>query len=551
MINHLKNKFPVSNKLVLSLIILLGGALRIFHLGAESLTFDEIYSIKLTKMSFSMIIDETSRDFHPPLYYFLLKLWAGLFGADEFAGRLLSAIFGIAAILMIFYIARHLFNEKTALTASFLLAVSHLNIQFSQEARMYSQMVLLTICAMYYLLKLPERRSLSDFLIFTILNVLLLYTHVYSFFIISAESAYFFSLYFFDKETFSKCLRRFTYSIICMALLYLPWFVIFLRQFLSAQRFLWIPETGILGFPEILAEYSGSILLAIIFIPLFFLAFFSINLSHKTDYQKNIFSKLEGLRINIGFINSRKLFFLLLWLILPVLLPYIISKILSPIFLMKYTIAASTAFLLFIAAGIDNIKSAGIKVAVILLICILTLINQKNEYMANKKETWKEAVTYLDKAVKPDDLIMFNSGNCIDLYNYYTKRTDTHKYPLYLRWNQLNRDTLTSVITPLFKKHNRFWLVVSHTFDSNEEVRKALYNLTDSSSGVQFYSNYRRYFFLQSYNPRSFDIFLLKTYYSPDIAIYFYEKHNRSNMNAEWKPVAGNSLQKTKVKSVK
>jgi uncharacterized membrane protein len=76
-------------------------------------------------------------------------------------GRLLSVVFGTVAIPAVYGLAKLLFDRETALVSALLLAVSQLSIQYSQEARAYAQLLLLTIAASYFFLRaLKERRSL-------------------------------------------------------------------------------------------------------------------------------------------------------------------------------------------------------------------------------------------------------------------------------------------------------------------------------------------------------------------------------------------------------
>ena len=56
--------------LALLAIILCGAtALRLHHLGTESLWLDEAFSITIGRSSLANIVFQTSRDVHPPLYY--------------------------------------------------------------------------------------------------------------------------------------------------------------------------------------------------------------------------------------------------------------------------------------------------------------------------------------------------------------------------------------------------------------------------------------------------------------------------------------------------
>src|SRR5436309_2114673 len=94
------------------------------------------------------------------LYYLLLRTWVHL-GSSEFVVRLLSVIFGVAAVPMVYLLGRDLFSRATGMIAAALLAVHAFHIYFSQEARSYALLVLLLIVSAYFFARLaasPERR---------------------------------------------------------------------------------------------------------------------------------------------------------------------------------------------------------------------------------------------------------------------------------------------------------------------------------------------------------------------------------------------------------
>src|SRR5205085_11298521 len=72
--------------------------LRLFHLDAQSLWYDEGFSAWLSAMPLDQITARTAVDIHPPLYYYLLHFWIGLMGQSEFALRFLSLAPGVLLV---------------------------------------------------------------------------------------------------------------------------------------------------------------------------------------------------------------------------------------------------------------------------------------------------------------------------------------------------------------------------------------------------------------------------------------------------------------------
>ena len=65
-------------RLLLLAGILLGFALRLHRLGAESLWYDETVSVHLARKPIAEMLAHTAGDIHPPGYYLLLHLWGQL-----------------------------------------------------------------------------------------------------------------------------------------------------------------------------------------------------------------------------------------------------------------------------------------------------------------------------------------------------------------------------------------------------------------------------------------------------------------------------------------
>lgn len=139
-------------KIVLLLIVLIAAVLRLWNLGTipPSLTWDEVawgynaYSIGIDgKDEFGRFLPfdyiESFGDFKPVLYVYLTVLPIKIFGLQEFAVRLPSAVIGILTVLVVFFLVRQIFNSSKnavmyAIVTAFLLAVSPWHIMLSRGA---------------------------------------------------------------------------------------------------------------------------------------------------------------------------------------------------------------------------------------------------------------------------------------------------------------------------------------------------------------------------------------------------------------------------------
>ena len=118
----------------------------------QSLWLDEGTSAKvvLKYTLFDIPTKFSVLDFHPPLYYFFMKLWTAFLGYSEFALREPSVIFSLLTGYYVFLIVKKMRDEKTALWATAFFLFNPLIMYYSQEARMYMMATFFLTAAYYY-----------------------------------------------------------------------------------------------------------------------------------------------------------------------------------------------------------------------------------------------------------------------------------------------------------------------------------------------------------------------------------------------------------------
>lgn len=135
------------SRLVLIAILTVAAVLRLYQLGQNppSLDWDETahgynaYSILKTGRDeygykFPLYF-RSFDDYKPPIYTYLVVPSVAVFGLNDFAVRLPSAILGVLAVLFTYKMAYELFGKKElALLAALFLAISPWHLQFSRVA---------------------------------------------------------------------------------------------------------------------------------------------------------------------------------------------------------------------------------------------------------------------------------------------------------------------------------------------------------------------------------------------------------------------------------
>lgn len=169
-------------------LILIAGVVRIAYLTATDIAGDEPFSIFISQFDIPSIVKHLSSGNNPPLFEILLHFHRLLFGESDFALRLLPATASAFTVLPIFLIGERFFNRTVSLTAAVLFIFSIHHIRFAHEIRVYPFFSLVVAWILYLFLTFirnPSRPSVI--LSLAVCNIILLYSHFTSFYILLSE----------------------------------------------------------------------------------------------------------------------------------------------------------------------------------------------------------------------------------------------------------------------------------------------------------------------------------------------------------------------------
>jgi len=174
----------------------------------QSLWLDEATTAKVVQQfSYLGIVTKFSPfDFHPPLYYWLVKFWAGFFGHSEIALRMPSVIFSLLTGYVVYKIASLLHGYIAGEWAAIFFLFNPLIVYYSQEARPYMMVTFTLTAALYYLIKIIQSSPLrpaqrdsagqaklkTNLLLFNLFSVLSIFIFYGSIFFIIAIFTYLF-----------------------------------------------------------------------------------------------------------------------------------------------------------------------------------------------------------------------------------------------------------------------------------------------------------------------------------------------------------------------
>ena len=135
-------------------ICLLAFGLRVFHLGTQSLWYDEGLSVYLASLPPLDTVQVSAVTDHPPLHALMLGAWAQVAGRSEFAARFLSLWWTVLAVALTWRLGRELLTDAIGAIGALLLAASALAVWYAQETRGYSLLLALTLVATWAFVRL-------------------------------------------------------------------------------------------------------------------------------------------------------------------------------------------------------------------------------------------------------------------------------------------------------------------------------------------------------------------------------------------------------------
>ncbi len=161
------------------LLVLLGAALRLYGIGRDSLWYDELYTIWSSHLPLASLVREEAASRHMPDYYLLLHFWLYL-STGRIWIVLISFFSGCGSILLVFLIARRLFNKKVAFWALAMAAFSPIMIWYSQDVTYYSWVIFTTLLSFYFLIRAHNYGGWQNWFLYFLATTLAIFSYTFS-----------------------------------------------------------------------------------------------------------------------------------------------------------------------------------------------------------------------------------------------------------------------------------------------------------------------------------------------------------------------------------
>jgi mannosyltransferase len=173
----------------LGAIVAVGAFLRFSHLALQGLWWDEATSAWLLRGGIGHVAPAVARtESTPPFYYLLAWCWTHVFGSGPAGLRSLSAVAGTATIPAAFAAGRSLATPRIGLVAAALVAVNPFLIWYSQEARAYALLALLTTVSLWLFARARAWPSYGRHIAWGLSASLALFTHYFAFFALAPQA---------------------------------------------------------------------------------------------------------------------------------------------------------------------------------------------------------------------------------------------------------------------------------------------------------------------------------------------------------------------------
>lgn len=426
----------------------------------QAIWFDEAYSLAMFKRSWPEIISFTSKDFHPPLYYFIVKAPLSIFGYSTLLARVLSII---PSLLTMYFGAKFLRENFGNYTSFVFLALFYCSIglmAYSQEIRMYSLAMFFVSLNFLSAFSLVQKPTLKNQISYTFFLVCTFYTHYYAAVIVGI--GFLFLLY---SSLICKTvkLKHILHIFLISTLLYLPWiYMVVFEQFKDASSDFWISSFQwndlVIYVGSIFKTGSviSSVLLATAYMCILFL---SLKLPHKSIKEKFLLA---------GFLSVAGM----------VIFGIALSLTVRPLFISRYITPGLGIFWIFFAANSSLLfKTRTWKYISLLFLFITAIFTQiQTSKLSNLGSGFNEFNAFMHQNLQQEDgIILFppqEQGQLVGVIAYMFPNHDM--YITNFDGGRKENKTLNYDVSPFhfqmfeyakYKKSERNWLILPMNSD--------------------------------------------------------------------------------------
>ncbi|HEX4104016.1 MAG TPA: glycosyltransferase family 39 protein [Candidatus Paceibacterota bacterium] len=475
-----------------------------FYMMPQSIGLDESQTLWQAEHTFTGIFYVVGQDVHVPLYHIMLHYWLMLFGSSVTVARLLSLIFYLVTIPLVYYLGKIAFNESLSIFATILFTISPFTNWYGSIIRMYSLLTLVTVASQIFFILLfkgkPEHRKAYWFGYF--FSCLLgIYTHYFFLLMLGVDGLFYIAYHkIFPKHS----LRNFVMITLILAALFVPWlyYVHTLGGFgANTTPKLTAPSTvdvfntfsnflfGFQADPLNTAILSAWPLLTL-------LLFFAL--------QKNQKVSPEGVYFTAA-------------AIVPIVLAAALSHVIEPFYLSRYFIGFFPSFCLAVAWFFSFYPQSAATVGKFALagFMVVMLQIQTVNPQASVKEDYSQVASYVSANASSRDIVAVSAPFTVYPFEYYyTGSATLTTLPV---WDQLVSGPIPAFTTSTlaanvgtFGNYQKLYLILSYNQGYESDLQ------------MYFETHYQR---------------LYEQNFSPDLTLYVYQLNYNNTTLADMQTI--------------
>lgn len=331
------------------------------------------------------------------LYYETLHFWT-ILGDNEFVLRLLSVLCTALSVPVVYFLGCRLAGRRAALIAGFLIAASPFVVRYSQEARPYAMVLLLSAATSLTLLRAIEIPTWRRWIGYAVLAIASLYVHDTMAFVFVVHGIWALATIPIRDRRFWRCVLAFG----AIGLSALP-----LAGLLSEPIFSFVPPLTPSWLISVLSSVAGGtgLLLA------FWLGAVGLGtIAAISRLRQGRGGGSMALASALGLV--------------PILIEVAIS-IPHPMLEPRYLMVSVPGLAIAAGVGIAAIPWARIRGLSIALFVALAVVALIPWYTGEPKEGWREAEQIISAGFRPGDGIVVYPTYCRIPFDYYIERDES------------------------------------------------------------------------------------------------------------------------------
>lgn len=460
-----------------------------FGLIHQSLRLDEAQSLWQTSHSIGETLRVVAEDVHVPLYHILLHFWQLYFGNGVETARVLSLIFFLITIPLVYLLARQVLAITWALFATVLFSFMPFMDWYANEARMYTLLALFATLSQYYFVRLIQQKPVWKR--YGIVAIIGAYSHYFFSFNLATQGIF----YLFNRKRFAAgSFKRFvTVAVLVLASL-TPW-ILYFRSLGSAEN-----TTPLLTRPSTVD---------------FFNVFSQFLFGFQDNHVNTILVSCWPLLVLVAFFAIRRgqhltpaISYIATAAFVPVILAFVLSFVVNPFFLSRYMISC-VAPMIILTVWLISFYGRRLSIvasAVIVAVVIASSLQQQMSAATPVKEDYQTVANDIMRKANPQDAVVISAPFTIYPFEYYYHGSaQITTLPIWDRRAtgaipSFNKATLPAQVNQINKNHRNVYVLLSQNQGYQETIRQYYLHHFKQVSHTTYSPGLNLYVFQVGYN---------------------------------------------------